>query len=141
MLPLTLSDKDLDAAVRTVFGEARGEPFEGQVAVCWVIRNRAEWHPPEWWGHTVETVCYHPQQFSCFNPDDPNRKVIDALSSNNLLYLENGVVRPVMAGQIPDPTEGATHYHAIGSTPKWIEGRQPTVTIGKHVFYALGPSA
>lgn len=141
---LTLSDNDIDAAVRTVYGEARGEIFEGQIAIAWVIRNRATWQPPSWWGHSVEAVCYHPQQFSCFNADDPNRKVIDALSANNLLYaaLENGVVKPVMAGVILDPTEGASHYFRIGTTPpKWVNGRQPTVGIGNHAFYRIGPGA
>lgn len=145
MIPaLVLSDADIDAAVRTVYGEARGEPFEGQVAIAWVIRNRAEWQPPSWWGHTVEAVYYHPQQFSCFNHDDPNRKLIDALSSANLVYasIENGVVKPVMAGVVLDPTEGASHYfNPKLALPKWIEGRQPTVTIGGHVFFRIGPGA
>lgn len=141
---LTLTDNDIDAAVRTVFGEARGEIFEGQIAVAWVIRNRAEWQPPQWWGHSVEAVCYHPQQFSCWNADDPNRKKIDALSSDNLdlVAIENGVVRPVMAGVVLDPTEGASHYFRVGSPiPAWINGRQPTVTIGNHAFYQIGPGA
>ena len=144
MSALAISDTDLDAAVRTVFGEARGESFEGQVAVAWVIRNRAEWQPPSWWGHTVEAVCYHPEQFSCHNLDDPNRKILDALSSDNLVYvaIENGVVKPVMAGVVLDPTEGSTHYiNPQLAAPKWAEGRQPIITIGNHVFYRVGPGA
>ena len=32
---------DMDVAARTVYGEARGEPDEGKIAVAWVIRTRA----------------------------------------------------------------------------------------------------
>lgn len=33
---------DVVTLARTLWGEARGEPIEGQVAVAWVIRNRAD---------------------------------------------------------------------------------------------------
>ena len=142
---LTLTDNDIDAAVRTVYGEARGEPFEGQIAVAWVIRNRAQWHPPAWWGHTVERVCYHPYQFSCHNANDPNRKLLDALSDKSLIYaaLENGVVKPVMAGQIPDPTAGATMYKVRGTKASWdgAVSDMPPVEIGQHDFWRLPPDA
>ena len=143
--PLTLTDNDVDAAVRTVYGEARGEPFEGQVAVAWVIRNRATWQPPAWWGHTVETVCYKPFQFSCHNANDPNRKLLDSLPSNNLAYtaIENGVVKPVMGGFVQDPTNGATMYKVRGTKASWdnaVIDMEP-VSIGHHDFYRLPPDA
>lgn len=145
MLPLKLSMDDEDAAVRTVWGEARNQPFEGQVAVAFVIRNRATWNPPTWWGHTVQTVCLKPWQFSCHNPDDPNCKALADLSSNNLTYvaIESGVVRPVMAAAILDPTNGATHYKVRGTKASWDQAVldiQP-VSIGAHDFYRLGPNA
>ncbi|MGH3756111.1 MAG: cell wall hydrolase, partial [Pseudonocardiaceae bacterium] len=66
--------KDWEVMGRTLYGEARGEPFDGLVAVAWVIRNRAE--SPRWWGRDVKGVCLHPLQFSCWNETDPNRKII-----------------------------------------------------------------
>lgn len=142
---LALNDDDLDAAVRTVYGEARNQPFEGQVAVAFVIRNRATWDPPSWWGHRVAAVCRHPFQFSCHNVGDPNGAVIAALSDTSLLYtaLMNGVVKPVMAGVILDPTDGATHYKVRGTQAEWdkaIAGIAP-ICIGVHDFYRLGPHA
>lgn len=153
MLALKLSMDDEDAAVRTVYGEARGEPFEGQIAVAFVIRNRATWDEAlrplnpehEWWGKTVATVCHHPNQFSCWRPSDPNSTAISKLSDTTLLYtaLLNGVVRPVMAAAIADPTNGATHYKVRGTKAEWdisTKDMQP-VSIGAHDFYRLGPNA
>lgn len=138
-----LSAADLLAAVRTVYGEARGESIEGQIAVAWVIRNRADWVVPSWWGHTVEQVCIKPFQFSCWNANDPNSKLLAELHPDNLHFtaIENGVVKPVMGGQIPDPTGGATHYKVRGTKASWdaaVADIEP-VRIGAHDFYRLGP--
>ena len=43
-LPAKYSDQDLKLMANAVYGEARGEPYEGQVAVAAVILNRVE-HP------------------------------------------------------------------------------------------------
>jgi hypothetical protein len=46
---MTILLEDVLIGARTVFGEARGEPFEGQKAVAHVILNRAKLegdHPP-----------------------------------------------------------------------------------------------
>lgn len=140
---LTLSDDDIDAAVRTVYGEARNQPFEGQVAVAFVIRNRATWLPAAWWGHTIAGVCRKPFQFSCHNAGDPNCKIVSALSATSLLYtaIQNGVVKPVMAGVILDPTNGATMYKVRGTKASWdkaIANIEP-MSIGAHDFWRLGP--
>lgn len=39
---IDLSERDLSIAALTIYGEARGEPYAGKVAVAWVIRNRTE---------------------------------------------------------------------------------------------------
>src|SRR5512134_3045692 len=59
---------DLSVMARTVYGEARGEPHEGRLAVAHVILNRAR--AGGWFGAGVSEVCL---QFSCWNPGDPNR--------------------------------------------------------------------
>ena len=62
---------DLPVMARTVFGEARGEPHEGRLAVAHVILNRAR--SGGWWDAGVSEVCLKRWQFSCWNPGDPNR--------------------------------------------------------------------
>ena len=45
------------------------------------------------------------------------------------------VARRAVAGLLPDPTGGATHYHAVGLHPDWAAGHGPCAEIGRHVFY------
>ena len=54
----------------TLYGEARGEPIEGIVAVGCVIRNRVKFEG------SFYAVCLKPRQFSCWNQDDPNYSVL-----------------------------------------------------------------
>lgn len=132
---------DLDKAVRTVWGEARGEGARGWIAVAWVIRNRAEWSPPAWWGHTVSDVCLKPWQFSCWLASDPNATKIKALSDTDPTYLAiKAAVVAVFDDKTPDPTGGATNYEVVGTNAKWATGRTPSATIGHQSFYVLPPN-
>lgn len=56
-----------------VFGEARGETFEGKLAVANVPLNRLEAHG---YGSDLTTIILRPWQFSCFNVKDPNRALL-----------------------------------------------------------------
>lgn len=150
--PLNVTSGDLYLVACTLYGEARGEPEEGQIAVAWVIRNRAE--DPGWW--TVYTgpsnadgrithvggACVKPYQFSCWLPDDPNYKTVQNLNpiSPDCIKLRE-IGRRVMAGEIEDPTGGATHYinpAVLAKLPAWAEKNTPTKTIGNHHFYKIG---
>lgn len=143
-LPMEFTDHDLDVCTRTVWGEARGEPVEGQVAVSWVIRNRAE--HPAWWGKTPAEVCLHKWQFSCWNTtgDQSQSCRLEALKPDDSAYERIGlVVKSVFIGLYPDPTNGATHYKVKGTKAEWdsaCEAVEP-VEIGHHQFFNLGPSA
>lgn len=143
MIPvLVVTDRDLDLAARTLWGECRGESLEGQQAVAWVIRTRASWEPVAWWGRTVAEVCLKPRQFTCWNLDCPERSKLINLETDDQEYLSlRAIVRAVMDGDVADPTRGATHYHRVESPASWAEGHEPTVIIGRHAFYALGPEA
>ena len=132
---MDLAPPDLDAAARTVWGEARGEPYDGRVAVAWVIRNRVD--NPSWWGRTVKDVCFHPKQFSCWNDDDPNRPKCLAVSDEDLASFFE-IVRAVFDGEIPDPTGGADHYERVGTGAGWARNREFSTIIGKHAFYKIG---
>lgn len=58
---LALSDGDLEILARLVYLEARGEPYEGQVAVAEVVLNRVL---SDWFPDTVEEVVYQAGQFT-----------------------------------------------------------------------------
>lgn len=137
---LVVTDRDLDIAARTLWGECRGEPLEGQQAVAWVIRTRASWEPVAWWGRTVVEVCLKPNQFSCWNLGSASRKKLIDLDTDDQEYLAlRAVVRSVMDGDVPDPTGGATHYQRVGTDADWAASKSPVKIIGEQAFYVLGP--
>ena len=128
-------DAGTDQIVRTVWGEARGEDPTGQQAVAAVIRNRAG-------GGDPAGVIFAPNQFEPWN-NPQTRAQLEALDPRSPEYqaiLAN--VRPVLNGQAPDPTNGATHFYspsaqaALGRpAPSWAQGEGQD--IGRHRFYRL----
>ncbi len=122
-------------AAQTAWGEARGEPAEGQQAVLNVIANRAK-HPC-WWGQDIVSVCLADRQFSCWNPEDPNREKMIALTTDDPIFakcLELATL--AVAGTLPDLTYGADSYYAVSiPAPAWISGARFTTQIGQHRFY------
>lgn len=137
------TETDIETVTRTLWGEARGEGFEGMVAVAWVIRNRVELDlgddgRRDWWGEGYTGVCKAPMQFSCWNPNDRNFPYM--VGRNVIPSGEWAVARQaalaVMDGQQADPTGGATHYHATRiQPPNWVRSMELTATVGRHVFY------
>lgn len=137
----TLADRLVLAL--TVWGEARGEPVEGQIAVANVVRNRlhrATNAAPRW-----RDVCLAPSQFSCFNAYDPNYvKVLAAAAQmsadrptadmRQALWIADGV----MADSVADNTRAATHYLTSWlfrtTPPTWAKDAPVLTTIGHHVF-------
>ena len=126
---------DLSVMARTVFGEARGEPHDGRMAVAHVILNRAR--AGGWWGHGISEVCLKRWQFSCWNPGDPSRARLFQveLDDRDLLGCARACIEALSG--VPDPTAGATHYHALKlpTPPRWARGRVPDLVIGRHAFF------
>lgn len=112
---------DVDLIARAVYGEARGEPYEGQVAVAAVILNRVS---SASFPNTVSGVIYQPGAF-------------DAVSDGQLYLTPDSAAyraaRDAMAGW--DPTGGCIYYYnPKTATSKWIRSRPVMRTIGDHVF-------
>lgn len=127
---------DVDTLARTIWGEARGEPENGRIAVGCVIRNRVN-SPVTWWGTDYRSVCRKPWQFSCWNENDPNRAKLDAVTMDDWAFDEcAGIAAGIIDGTIPDITDGATHYYAttMKERPKWAANMHVTARIGGHVF-------
>ena len=82
-----ISRNDLIVMAKTMWGEARGEGYNGLVAVGWVIQNRCE--RGGWFGNTIREVCLKPYQFSCWNNDDCNKAKIDRLTPENSQELHD----------------------------------------------------
>ncbi len=123
-----LTHEDRVTWAKTVYGEARGEPRAGQLSVAFVPFNRAQLS-----GRTVARECLRPWQFSCWNPGDPNRAVIEAMSAEALTPFL-ALIDEVLEG-VKDPSQGATFYHTTTSKPRWRTGHSPCARIGHHIFY------
>lgn len=137
---MTTTDKDRDVLARTLWGEARGEGLAGQIAVAWTIRNRVfDGKTKSWWGEGYAGVCLKAWQFSCWNKSDQNYVYLGGAKPIPLREFAQAQIAAdqVMAGKVPDPTGGATHYYAttMRNPPMWAIDATKTVQIGRHIFY------
>lgn len=115
------SSSDLYLLAKCVYAEARGESYQGQVAVAAVILNRVK--SPDF-PNTIAGVIYQPWAFTAVHDGQIN------LEPNQTAY---NAARDAMNGW--DPTYGCLYYYnPVTATSKWIYSRQKVVTIGKHVF-------
>ena len=130
---MTVADADILA--RTIYGEARGELYGGRVAVANVVVNRLL-AGKAWWGVTIPSVCKAKYQFSCWNESDLNRRVIEAVTEDNLDFAECiEIAREACAGNLPDLTFGSCHYCVASLNPGWAKGNTPVIRIGAHKFF------
>ena len=138
---------DRHALGLTIWGECRGEPLEGKLAVASVLRNRLATGR---WGHTYESVCRARSQFSCWNPTDPNSPALLAFAAQ----LESGatpedpallaclwIADGLLAGFFPSPVGAATHYFATSmkDAPAWAKTGEYVTRIANHMFFAKVP--
>ena len=107
---------------KTIYGEARGENVETMLVVGWVIRNRLHL---KHYGNTYKDVVLQPKQFSCWNKDDPNYKVIKGVIKGRLWEVCIGVAIVVMqSAEKHNPVVGVYHYYdksMDSNPPYWAE--------------------
>ena len=114
---------DVALLARLISAEARGESYEGQVAVGAVVMNRIA-HPS--FPNTLSGVIYQRGAFSCLNDGQFDRPVAQSAYQ---------AARDAMNGY--DPTGGAIYYfNPATATSAWIWSRPLLVTIGRHRFCA-----
>jgi N-acetylmuramoyl-L-alanine amidase len=126
---------DVDIMARTIWGEARNQGVEGMTAVACVIMNRAR--HPRWWGNSPAGVCEDKEQFSCWNPGDPNRPKLIAVTAADPQFAQAmEIAHRAVLGMIDDVTGNADSYYAIATRkPYWAIASEYTVTIGGQAFY------
>lgn len=122
-------------AIMNVWMEARGEPYDGKVAVARVMRNRLAVH---WSGaHSIADVILSPYQFSGWNTKDPNRLRAAKLDDDDPLVQECG--RAWLESEVNDAGVGdAVFYYApaaVPSPPTWAVPGNLVTVIGAHHFF------
>lgn len=114
-------NSNLNLLARVIYGEARGEPYTGQVAVGAVCMNRVK---SSSFPNTLSGVVYQSGAF-------------DAVSDGQINLTPNSTARKAAQDALNgwDPSYGAIYYfNPSTATNKWIWSRPMTVTIGKHRF-------
>lgn len=116
-----MSENDIRIMANAVYGESRGEPYVGQVAVAAVILNRVE--SPNF-PKTASGVIFQPGAFT-------------AVADGQIWLTPNEgakkAVRDALNGW--DPAAGCIYYfNPATATSNWIWSRPQVLKIGKHIF-------
>ena len=115
------SSSDLNLLSRIIYGESRGEPYSGQVAVGAVVLNRVK---SSSFPNSIAGVIYQNGAF-------------DAVSDGQINMSPESTAKKAAQDALNgwDPSYGAIYYfNPATATNKWIWSRPMTVTIGKHRF-------
>ena len=113
------NSNDVNLLARVIYGEARREPYTGQVAVGAVIMNRVKHNS---FPNTLASVIYQSGAF-------------DAVADGQVNLSPDSTAKKAAQDAINgwDPSYGAIYYfNPSTATNKWIWSRPLTVVIGKH---------
>ena len=114
-------NSNVNLLARIISGEARGEKYEGQVAIAAVVLNRVK-HSS--FPNTIAGVVYQNGAFTAVTDGQIN------ITPTESCY---NAARDALNGW--DPTGGAIYYYnPVTATSSWIRTRPIVKTIGKHVF-------
>ena len=115
------NNSNVNLLARLIYGEARGEPYTGQVAVGAVVMNRVK---SSSFPNTISGVIYQSGAF-------------DAVRDGQINLTPDSTAKKAAQDAINgwDPSYGAIYYfNPSTATNKWIWSRPMTVTIGRHRF-------
>jgi len=115
------SANDIRLMANAVYGEARGEPYIGQVAIAAVILNRVK--SPNF-PDTPAGVIFEPRAFT-------------AVADGQIWLTPNEQAKKAVQDALKgwDPSEGALYYfNPDTATSAWIWSRPQIKRIGKHIF-------
>ena len=118
---INITNEELLLLSKLITGEARGESYEGQVAVAAVVINRVK---DERFPNSIEDVIYQRNAFSVVNDGSIN------MSPTESAYK---AARDALYGL--DPTNKSVYFwNPEIATCKWIKTLNPHMRIGNHVF-------
>lgn len=115
------NSSNVNLLAKLIYGEARGEPYTGQVAVGAVVMNRVR---SSSFPNTISGVIYQSGAF-------------DVVSDGQINLTPDATAKKAAQDAINgwDPSYGAIYYfNPATATNKWIWSRPMTVTIGRHRF-------
>jgi len=127
---------DVTEVATAIYGEARGESLEGQLAVGAVIQNRHFGPIPHLKGKTLTETVSKPGAFVGYHVIRNNINT-NSPAWNNAFTIAGWVVN----NTCPDPTGGCTHFDAANSSSiktfeAWKQSKVGAgkIEIGGHIF-------
>ena len=118
---INITNEELLLLSKLVTGEARGESYEGQVAVAAVVINRVK--DPRF-PNSIKDVIYQKNAFSVVKNGSINLQPTESAYS---------AAQEALYGK--DPTDKAIYFwNPDIATCKWIKTLNPYMRIGNHVF-------
>ncbi|WP_338452600.1 cell wall hydrolase [Niallia oryzisoli] len=122
---ISLSNEEKDLFARLVEAEAKGEPYEGKVAVATVVLNRVE--SPEFPDTVTNVINEVVGNAYAFSPVQ-NGEINKPASDDSIRAVEEALTRK-------DRLQDCIFfYNPEIATDTWIRSREVVTTIGNHVF-------
>jgi len=127
-----------------IYFEASNQTPTGQMAVAFVTLNRVKTHKfPDTICDVVWQKKWGPDsrrwvaQFSWTLDGKGDRPYNHKTDKNPRWETAKKIAKVVMkfSDVLPDPSLGATHYHATYVNPVWAKDSVKTIQIGDHIFY------
>ncbi|GLO65107.1 cell wall hydrolase [Oceanobacillus kimchii] len=117
-----MTNNERDLLERLVHAEAKGEPYEGKVAVAVVVLNRVDSNQ---FPDTVSEVIHQDKQFTPVSNGKINKPAGDSSKEavEEALHTDRSLV-----------TESLYFYNPKTATSRWLDDKVTTEVIGKHVF-------
>ena len=140
----TLTQEDINCLRMNTYHEARGESYDGQVAVVHVVLNRVK---SSRYPNSVCQVVQQGRHDSAGNPirhkcqfswycDGRSDKARDIVAWNNVgISVQEAVF---LFNKGIDLTRGSMYYHTTSVNPLWARRFKRVDQIGVHVFYIRG---
>jgi N-acetylmuramoyl-L-alanine amidase len=155
-----LDTHQVNCLAQNIYHEARGESYNGKIAVANVTLNRvrSEKFPSticgvvkqavysRWWKetHNRNVPVRHMCQFSWYCDGKSDEIYLTDSHGNiirdNVQAWEDSleIAQQAMLGNLADLTDGATHYYnARLANPKWAHHYAHVKTIGNHSFHNM----
>ena len=124
---------DAALAAITIWQEARGEPYEGKLAVAEVVRNRMRARYAS--DGTVAGTVLRPRQFSGWNSEDLNRIPSVKLDDGDKVAADCIRAWTEATEKNTDVARRALLYYAPAlALPAWAKACVEVARIGRHVF-------
>lgn len=133
IIPCNRYQNEVRCLVCNCYHEARGEIFEGQVAVSKVVLSRMQ---HSYYKGTACQVIYAKSQFSWTNDSiENNIKLKTPVDSNDLQRNSyNQCVKSVDVARKDGPN-GLIAFHTKNVSPYWKSKMKNCGTVGVHIFY------